>query len=412
MHPSRHVTFNLMPPLALLSIVLSAGAGQPAGTFPPSTAPRPVIDKTQPPRTSDIAFGNFEFQEVMFAHGGPTLFPIEGEPVVGAEYPVEGRIHEERAVATVSFSTIDLNGELIETIDMARAALIGSSRFLGLMTVPPRPFRVVITGEGVDGRPFRRLDDRVFRPQERKAAKPRLPQGLPPEMAQMAPLIRQAIAEAEPQVLAERRALLAARPAGPIVMPRMRVSDVTYAPLFSAQGRPIGIRIAYNVTFSESGAYDAGLRVLQRYGPDRQGEKMNVLESTITPMPREAHAPHDPIVLNEYRTSPLEWGGEYLYEANTVYHFTADLVPDFVIHSVDKNRSCVHYQKFVYSPTSRKEFAEALASEKPSTYAVHSNVFSNAFKGEIPQFYGAGTFHQSFVAEGARDCGPQPTRRF
>lgn len=391
--------------LALLSLVSSLGIAQTAGEFPPPATPRPVIDRTEPPRASDIDVGTFEFLEATFMHGGPGLFRIEGEPVIGAEYPVAAHIYGEAAVATIEFSAVDLNGEAIETIEIARESLMASSRFVGVMTVPPRPFRVAITGQAVDGRPFRRTDDRVFRPQQRKAEKPRTPEGLPPEMAR---LVRETLDEAGPKLLAAIRALLAARPAGPIVMPTMRFSNVTYAPLFSTQGRPIGIRIAYDITFSQSGGYDAGVRVLPKIGPDRPEARMNVLESTITPMPREAHPPHDPIVLNEYRTSPLEWGGEYLYEANTVYHFTADLVPDFVIHSIDRNRSCVYYQKFAHSASSQKEFAEAIASEGPATYSVHGK----GFKGEIPRFYGEGTFHQSFVAEGARDCGPQPTRRF
>ena len=68
------------------------------------------------------------------------------------------------------------------------------------------------------------------------------------------------------------------------------------------------------------------------------------------------------------------------------------------------------YKQFKYSPESQQAFAQILAIEAPTPYRVA--IGSTAFKGSIQNFYGEGTFHQSFVLEGAQDCGEQPTRRF
>ena len=133
-----------------------------------------------------------------------------------------------------------------------------------------------------------------------------------------------------------------------------------------------------------------------------------MLDSTIAPMPREAYPPHDEVLLNDIRTSPLDAGAHYTYEGDTVYRFTADLVPNFVVHNLERTKSCIHYQQYTHSPETEKAIAQILATETPTTYSVTVGTF----KGRIQNFYGEGTFFKSFVAEGAKDCGPTPTRRF
>ena len=114
------------------------------------------------------------------------------------------------------------------------------------------------------------------------------------------------------------------------------------------------------------------------------------------------------MILNDIRTSPLQSGATYTYEEGTVYHFTADLVPDFVVHNLDGSKACIYYQRYRYSPWSQKPFAEILTYEGPTTYSV----LAGGRRGLVENFFSEGTFHHGFVAEGATDCGPQPTRRF
>ena len=65
------------------------------------------------------------------------------------------------------------------------------------------------------------------------------------------------------------KADLASRRSAVIVIPRMEVSNVTYAPLFSPQGRPIGLTIAYDARFSDTGQFNPGVGVEAKYDNDR-----------------------------------------------------------------------------------------------------------------------------------------------
>ena len=114
------------------------------------------------------------------------------------------------------------------------------------------------------------------------------------------------------------------------------------------------------------------------------------------------------MTLNHIRTSPLHSGATYTYEGQTAYHFTADLVPDFIVHNLDKRKVCIYYQKYRSSQREQEPFAQILDNEAATRYSV---VVGN-HEGRIENFFAEGTFHRSFVAEGATDCGPQPTRRF
>ena len=118
-------------------------------------------------------------------------------------------------------------------------------------------------------------------------------------------------------------------------------------PALLAQGRPIGLRIAYDAQFSETGLFNPAVGVEGKNDNERwrSRTRMEVLDSTITPMPREAFPPFGPVILNDIRTSPLQSGATYRYEAGKVYHFTADLVPDFAIHNLDRNKVCIYYPK-------------------------------------------------------------------
>ena len=376
--------------------------------FPDSR--RPVEDITKAPSVSAISFQGFEFQEPAFLHAGPALFRIDGEPIRGREYVVEAFVYNDEAIATARFAAVDQNGSLLEPLAMGRKpGPLGSWRFVGSMTVPTHPFRIVLEGEGIDGRPFTRAHRRLFRPADRETSRPGPPEGLPESEAA---LLRQMVDEAGPRLIAELQADLVRTPSGAIAMPRMQVSNVRYAPLRSPEGRPMGVRLEYDVRFSERGQYNPEVRVDPRYTPrEWQGlSRMQVLRGEITPRPREAHPPYDHIVLGDLRSSPLQAGAHYTYEAGVVYHFVADMVPDYAVHNLEETRACIHYQKFRYAPGRQQAFSALLASDGPAEYGV--SIGGTAFTGVIRSFYGDGTFHRSFVDEGAQDCGAQPTRRF
>ena len=335
---------------------------------------------------------------------------MNGEPVMGALHVAEAHVWGTEAIATAKFDAVDESGQPIEPLAIARKpGPSGSWRFVGLVTVPIRPFRVVLSGRDIHGQPFRRVYRRLFTPTDRAPSRAALWADLSPEEASF---MRRMLDEAGPRLITEVQSDLAPTQDGVIVIPRMQVSNVTYAPLLSAHGRPIGLRIAYDALFSEWGQYNPDVQVEAEYKPRswQRLTRMEVLDSRITPMPREAFQPYDAIRFGELRMSPLESGAHYTYEAGTIYHFTADLVPNYAVHNLDKSKKCIYYQQFPYSAESKAAFAQILATVAATPYAVA--IGRGAFKGRIQNFYGEGIFHQSFVEEGAPDCGPQPTRRF
>lgn len=112
----------------------------------------------------------------------------------------------------------------------------------------------------------------------------------------------------------------------------------------------------------------------------------------------------------QLRPNILAFGAGYVYRARTTYHFTAELIPDYVFQNAKKTKLCIYNQKFKYSPEWQAAWREILTSEAPTTYKVH---IDNAdFEGEIGGLHAQGTLYKSFVTEGAEDCGEQPNIHF
>jgi hypothetical protein len=191
-----------------------------------------------------------------------------------------------------------------------------------------------------------------------------------------------------------------------IVMPRQRVFNVTYAPFSSPSARPLGIRVEYDVEFSQDGYFNPELHLFPAYDNEewRSRIDMRVLNGSIAPEPAEAGPP-------QKQPNILAYGAGYRYKKGTTYHFTADMVPDYVLQNEAKTKFCVYDQKFKYGDQkTRAVWAAIRASQTPMSYTVH--IKNSDFHGIIENFYSLGAFYKSFVAEGARDCGDQPTNRF
>lgn len=190
-----------------------------------------------------------------------------------------------------------------------------------------------------------------------------------------------------------------------IVMPRTRVSNVTYAPYLSKAGRPLGLRIMYDVEFSQDGYYNPELKLFLDYQKSEWRGRIDMypLTGSIEPQPAEPGSPQE-------QPHMLAYGAGYLYRAGTTYHFTAELVPDYVIQNKEKTKFCIYYQKYKYDPSMQVAFNEILASKMPTKYSVH--IANTAFYGEIEGLHSQHTVLESFKAEGAQDCGEQPTDRF
>lgn len=390
---------------ALSSLLVTPGAAQTIGsTFRPGDA-RPVRKLATPAgRASDIALLGFDFQQPYYGFEGPGLLPAEGEPSQGVRAIVTAKIYGEKSIGTAAFSAVDERGTVLQSIRMMRGPdASDTSDLMGLMVVPDRPFRVVMTGTAVDGVSYRRTYRRLFRP-TRDVPSVRLPSDVPTDLAKR---MAQTVDEAARQAVDRLESQLANHPDGVVFMPRIEISNVAYSPLFSAAGRPIGLRVTYEVRFSEDGYFDPALRVVPAYQSEewRGLVDMHAVEGIIEPLPAVMGTP-------QQQPNVLAYGAGYHYKGNTTYRFTADLVPDFIFQNEDKTRFCIYSRKYeIFDSGSRRAvWAALLRSESPVNYKVF--IGNRDFTGSIDGFFAPGTFRASFAAEGAPDCGSQPTRRF
>lgn len=371
--------------------------------------PRPLRNVGAPRTVEEISFSTFDIQDTAMLHAGPGLFDIDGEPQIGRRYPVESYIAGAQAIRQARFEIVDQRGELIEQLIMARKGTPASSRFVGMMTVPDRPFRIVLTGESVGGHPFRRVHRRLFQPVAQAPSRRRQLQGLAPDQAAF---FQRILDESDPLVKAGAEAEVAGISDPVFTMPQMRVSNVTYAPLLSPAGRPRGVRISYEATFSHRAEYAGGVG-LQLRDDDyrwRGMARMQVVDSRVEPTPHFAHKPYAPFTPSEFYWSPLEHGGTFIYEPGIVYRFTADFEPEFVVHNLDRTRTCIAYQLGSPGSKERQALQQLMLSPEPATYSVVIDY--PAFKAEIRNFYPPSAFQQTYASQGAQDCGEGPSRRF
>jgi hypothetical protein len=389
---------------ALSSFLATPYAAQTIGSTFRAGDARPVKGLASPAGgVADISVLSFDFQQPYFGFEGPGLLPIDGEPSRGARYIVAASVYGDKSIATAAFSAVDESGAVIQSIRMMREPS-GTSKLVGLMVVPDRPFRIVMTGAAVDGVRYRRTYKRLFRPTRAQPSGSRLSPDVPTDRAKH---MTQIADEAARQVIDRLESQLANHPEGVAVMPRTQISNVAYAPLFSAAGRPIGLRVTYEAKFSEDGYFDPALRVLPTYQSDewRGLVDMYAVDASIEPLPAELGAP-------QQRPSILAYGAGYQYKGNTTYRFTADLIPDFIIQNEAKTKFCIFSRKYeIYeSGTRRVVWAELLRRQSSVNYKVF--IGDQDFTGAIDGFFAPGTLRASFAAEGAQDCGSQPTRRF
>ncbi|HLA11582.1 MAG TPA: hypothetical protein VJ023_13425 [Pyrinomonadaceae bacterium] len=365
-------------------------------------AMRPVKElASQTPSATEIDLAGFDFLQLYFTRH-PGFFPIDGEPTKGFQYFVEAKLYGEEAIANAKFEAVDEAGQLIQKVLIKRQPdASGRAGFYGFMKVPDRPFRVVVSGESLDGGSYRQVHNRLFKPTNRTQDPFRIPPGAPPPkgktVQQFEAATREAIAKMENDLTKDAAEV--------IVMPRTHVSNVMYAPYLSNSGHPLGVRITFDVEFSQDGYYNPELHLVPEYKNDqwRGRIEMKALTGSIEPQPAEPGSP-------QIQPHILAYGAGYLYSARTTYHFAADLVPDYVIQNENKTKFCIFRQKYKHSPLMDAAWREILASKAPTKYRLF--IDNTEFIGEIDGLHAQGTIFESFVAQGAQDCGEQPTTRF
>jgi len=352
---------------------------------------------THTPTVADIHFEAFEFNWLTNSRYGPMPWQITGQPSKNTYYYVEPKVYGEDAIATMKFEAVDEHGALISVIPiLQKTGAGGRPDFLGMMLTPDRPFRVVVSGQAVDGKSYRIVHPSLFVPSD-------VPEKWDPEMLKRmeGAGVKNKIAWLEDKM---RQDYLTVKQEfeklkdGTIVMPRTRVFNVNYVPLLSSSGQPLGLRITYEATFSQTGYYNPQLQVFFDYKilEWRGVVDWYALNSSIEPAPKEESP--------QVRGHPLAYGAGYTYLANTIYRFKLDLVPVYVIRD-EQSKYCLDNQRFKHDPLVRARWEAIRASKE--WVSLRILIHNSGFDGVIENFYPQQMIYNTYLANGARECAPK-----
>jgi hypothetical protein len=254
---------------------------------------------------------------------------------------------------------------------------------------------------GLDGKRYRRVYANLFRPTKRPRAQRLLPKLSPAEARKIADMLKaieqQTIATMEKEVVSKH-------PDGVIVMPRVEVSNVSYEPLLSEKDNRLGMRLRYDLRFSVDGNYAHDLHVFPFYEDDnaRGLVNMEVINEKIDPRPEPpSYATPD---IHVDMNTLVKYGSEAWFKNAVVYHFSVDLVPNFVGQNASKTKFCVYEDQFKSSVESRRAWEAMKASPVPVKYRVFINKMG--WGGETEAFYPPKIFFDGFLREGAVKCKP------
>jgi hypothetical protein len=270
--------------------------------------------------------------------------------------------------------------------------------FNGFLTVPNQPFRAAVVGMNTAGVAFRSVLATPFEPLSTGLIEqPILPPSLPATQTNQ---LLGMVAEYRRQLQTRAAQAVSEHPGGVITLARAAVSRITYEPLESTSGTPIGMRLRYSIQFPSRQTIVAVPHVFPVYQPWtwRGLVTMKTLGGTIAPAPQllGVQSLQDVII---YRAAAT-------YQSGTTYDFTVDMVPDYVTQGTQTGRFCIYEEKF----SDRSVWRALIASEVPVPYSL--SISDTNTSASIPVFFPQRTFYESFTAGGAFDCGPTPNTRF
>jgi hypothetical protein len=370
---------------------------------------RPVRRRIDSPsRAKEIDFFTFEFQRPYLGFEGPNFTRLAEEPSAGARYLVRADLFRQEAVATAKFELVDSGGRLIGLPHLSkRNTYLDDGNYDGFVKVPTQPFRVAVSGKDIYGQPYRRVYKRLIRPMNRPPAPPLLPSGYSPAEANA---IRLGLEALEQETIANIEKEVSKNPDGVIVMPRVETSNVTYEPLLSEKGNPLGVRLRYDILFSTDGNYAHSLHMSPSYEvADFLGlVAMEVINEKIDPRPEPpSYATPD---IHVDMNTLVKDGSEGWFKGGVIYHFVVDLTPDFVGQNASKTKFCVDEEHYKIKVKSQQVWEAMKARSTPIKWRVFINRIDYA--GETELFYPPRIFYDGFLREGAVKCKPDKNTNF
>ena len=370
--------------------------------------PRPVRRFPFNPRAAKINFLSFEFERAYLGREGPSFTKLIGEPSAGAQYLATAKLFGEEAITTAKFELVDQNGHVLQLLHFFKQDnSLENGSFIGYAKIPERPFRIVVSGMGVDGKPYRRVFERLFQPGKRPSASSILPRGLTPSEAKT---IAAMLTEIEKQAVADLEKRASKRPDGVIVMPRIEILNVTHESFRSEHGNKLGMQLSYDIRFSTDGDYAHSLQVFPSYEDyeTRGLIDMEVLSEEINPKPEPPSyaTPDIHVDLNTLVKS----GSEAWYKGGVVYHFTIKLVPDFVGQNVNKSKFCVDEEHYKSKVRSLQLWQRMKRDSRLIAYRIF--MYGLAYGGETDPSDPPKVYYDGFLKEGAVRCLPYKNYNF
>ena len=351
--------------------------------------PRPLRRTPLQAAARDISILSVDFQELRYGHEGPGYFATERTPLRGQREIAEVSLFGQDAIETVRFELVGRTGVVLAAGRAFRVAdAADATQYMVRVDVPAEPFLFRVSGQDTSGRPYAAVFQRLFVPAEGTPRQAEYAAGLSAKQRQM---MEAAAAEVQSRFDADEAQRA-------IRIPRSTVTGATYEPLFSRAGRPIGVRICFVVRFERAGVYALTPVVFPLYQDFRwRGViEMKVLDAEAAPMSPEV-------------TGALLLGGRARYEAKVDYHLAFDLTPNYIIRNTDRTRYCMDLQSL--RTTGRMAVWQSIQeSAEPVKYRVV--IFDVEFAAETAPWTAQRTFYETFLSEGARDCGPTPNVHF
>ncbi|HEV2828164.1 MAG TPA: hypothetical protein VGW76_11240, partial [Pyrinomonadaceae bacterium] len=386
-----------------MSLVLRMFASHCESTVLADDAALPVERfSSRPSRAREIQFYSFEFQRPYFGREGPNFTRLGAQPSAGVQYLVKGELFRQEAVASAKFELVPAGGRAIQLLHMWKSDnSLDHGQYLGFVKVPAQPFRVVVSGKDIDGKPYRRAYAQLFRPMNRPPAPPLVPPQLPKSEATKITAMLKAF---EQEAIANLEKRVSNHEDGVIVMPRVAVSHVTYEPFRSEKHNGLGMRLRYDLRFSVDGDYAHSLQVFPFYKDDnvRGLVNMEVISEKIEPRP-EPPSYATPDIHVDLNTL-VRHGSDAWFKAAVVYHFSIELAPNFVGQNANRTKFCVYEDQFKNSVESQRTWEAMKMSSVPIEYMIYINKMD--WSGLTKPFYPPKIFYEGFLKEGAEKCKP------
>ena len=370
--------------------------------------PRPVKRFNLERRASEVAVMSFEFLRPYLGREGPNFTESDGEPSAGAQYLANAELYGQEAASTTKFELVDQRGNVIQLLHFFKQDnALERGRFVGSVKVPGQPFRVAVSGMGIDGQPYRNVYERLFRPVTAPQAAPILPPDFTPDQTRQ---MTAALTGMENQALAEIETRANKYPDGVFVMPRVEISNMTYQSFVSVKGNKLGILLSYDIRFSVDGDFAHSLQVFPTY--EEEGRRslvgMEVLSEEIKPKP-EPPSYATPDIYVDLKTL-VQYGSEAWYKGGVVYHFAIKLIPDFVGQNANKTKFCVDEEHYKNKSTSLQVWQRMKQDSSPVGYRI--SLYGMSDGGDTGPFDPPKVYYDGFVKEGAVKCKPYKNSNF